>query len=45
MTRDPRWPFPYGLLLALAVSVLLWLAIVAAGQWALSLAMNIMGAK
>lgn len=44
-----RWPFPYGCLLALVVSITLWLAIVAlapsAGAWALSLAMNIMGAK
>lgn len=40
-----RWPFPYGLLLAAFVSAVLWLCIISAGAWALSLAMNIMGAK
>lgn len=52
---SPRWPFPQGCLLALVLAIALWAgaitiifvfpAIVDTAVWALSLAMNIMGAK
>ena len=40
-----RWPFPSGCLLAAVVSIIIWLGIITAGQWAVGLAMNIVGAK
>jgi len=40
-----RWPFPSGCLLAVAVSIMLWPLFIAAGAWAVGLAMNIVGAK
>lgn len=54
--RDPpvydHWPFPTGCILALALSCILWLGIITAapyvvgiGSWAVSLALNIVGAK
>ena len=45
MTPIRRWPFPSGCLLAAVVSIMLWLAVITAGQWAVGLAMNIVGAK
>jgi len=40
-----RWPFPSGCLLAAVLSCALWLAIIGAGQWAVGLALNIVGAR
>jgi len=40
-----RLPFPSGCLLAVAVSIVIWLAIIGAGQWAVGLALNIVGAR
>lgn len=40
-----RFPFPSGCLLAVAVSIIIWLAVITAGQWAVGLAMNIVGAR
>ena len=40
-----RWPFPSGCLLAVAVSIVIWIAIIGAGQWAVGLALNIVGAR
>lgn len=44
-----RRPVAHGCLIVVSASLILWLAIIAlapsAGAWALSLAMNIMGAK
>ena len=45
MTPIRRWPFPSGCLLAVAVSIMLWLAVITTGQWAVGLAMNIVGAR
>lgn len=45
MTPIRRWPFPSGCLLAVAVSIIIWLAIIGAGQWAVGLALNIVGAR
>ena len=45
MTPIRRWPFPSGCLLAAVVSIMLWLAVITTGQWAVGLAMNIVGAK
>ena len=42
---DRRWPFPSGCLLAAVLSIIIWLAVITAGQWAVGLAMNIVGAK
>lgn len=40
-----RWPFPSGCLLAAVLSCALWLAIITLGEWAVGLALNIVGAK
>lgn len=45
MTPTHRLPFPSGCLLAVAVSIFIWLAVITAGQWAVGLAMNIVGAR
>lgn len=45
MTPIRRFPFPSGCLLAVAVSCLIWLAVITTGQWAVGLAMNIVGAR
>mgnify|MGYP000137214305 FL=1 len=45
MTPIRRWPFPSGCLLAVAVSIIIWLAIITLGEWAVGLALNIVGAR
>lgn len=52
MTPIRRWPFPSGCLLACLAGLVLWGAtflaipdIIAAGAWAVGLAMNIVGAR
>lgn len=45
MTPIRRWPFPSGCLLAVAVGIIIWLAVITTGRWAFGLAMNIVGAR
>lgn len=45
MTPIRRWPFPSGCLLAAVMSIMLWLAVITTGQWAVGLALNIVGAR
>lgn len=45
MTPSRRLPFPSGCLLAAVLGCSLWLAIIGAGQWAVGLALNIVGAR